>query len=153
MKDKSWNPYGLNNAVLLGKLVEAEEKIKGLVADIDKLKQQNNNLYKSVNMKERALEEYDKMQKLHMKEISKKQQDRMARKDREWKESQDKKEEEWLQQNQKHEDRMAVVEMALEDYGLKMKWMEKGLHLSDLLFAEDDVSIEDDDMSWDEIEE
>ena len=73
MKDKSWNPYGLNNAVLLRKLVEAEEKIKGLVADIDKLKQQNNNLRKSINMKERALEEYDKMQKLHIKEISKKQ--------------------------------------------------------------------------------
>ena len=40
-------------------------------------------------------------------------------KDREQKERQDKKEEEWLQQNQKHEERMAVVEMVLEDYGLK----------------------------------
>ena len=73
MKDKSWNLYKLNNTVLLGKLVEAEEKITGLLVDIDKLKQQNDNLHKSVNMKERALEEYDKMQKLHMKEISKKQ--------------------------------------------------------------------------------
>ena len=47
----------------------------------------------------------------------------------------------------KYEDRMAVVEMALEDYGLKIKWMEKGLYLSDLLGAEDNVSIEDDDTS------
>ena len=77
----------------------------------------------------------------------------MACKDREWKESQDKKEEEWLQKNQKHEDRMAVVEMALEDYGLKMNWTEEGLYLSYLLGAEDDVSIEDDDTSWNEIEE
>ena len=74
-------------------------------------------------------------------------------KDREWKERQDKKEEEWLQQNQKHEERMAVVEMVLEDYGLKMKWTEEGLYVSELLGVEDNVSIEDDDTSWDEIEE
>ena len=48
---------------------------------------------------------------------------------------------------------MAVVEMVLEDYGLKMKQTEKSLYLSDLLGAEDDVLIEDDDTSWDEIEE
>ena len=31
--------------------------------------------------------------------------------------------------------------------------MEEGLYVSELLGAEDDVSIEDDDTSWDEIEE
>ena len=48
---------------------------------------------------------------------------------------------------------MAVVEMALEDYRLKMKQTEEGLYVSELLGIEDDVSIEDDDMLWDEIEE
>ena len=43
------------------------------------------------------------------------------------------------------EDKMSLVEVALEDYDLKLRWTEEGLYLSELLDEERLLSDDEDD--------
>ena len=67
------------------------------------------------------------------------------RKDKEWHKRQEEIEEEMHKRCEIWEDKMSLIEVALEDYDLKLRWMEDGLYFSELLDKERLLSDDEDD--------
>ena len=89
----------------------------------------------------RALNEKEKSIKEHLQEVSTKQRERLKYKDKECKKrqietntKQKDKEVEWIKQSMEYKEKLALIETALEDYDIQIKWTNRELLLTDLLY-------------------
>ena len=62
------------------------------------------------------------------------------------------KEVEWLKRKKEYDDKMALIDLALKDYDIRLEWVEGGARVYDLT-CEDDMSCVSDDSSCDDFAE
>ena len=137
-KDITWNPLGLNNAVLIGKMVEAEERENELKVHVERLKKDNVNLRDQIKKSANELKLQDDKKNVDLNEVCIKHKEHMARNEKEWRKRLDEKEDKWNYQKKVYEDKLALVAEALEEYDLKLRWMEDGFSLLDVMSYEED---------------
>ena len=66
---------------------------------------------------------------------------------------QEEKEAEWMKRMKEYEDKLAIVDVILADYDMRLKWEEGGVKVYDSMYYEDDEMYESDDSSCDDLVE
>ena len=122
-----------------------EEINNKLKATINKLSVENNDLWEKINLKDKDVAAKDNYLQEKLREVSDKQKERLVHKDKKWHKHQEEIEEEMRKRCEIWEDKILLIEVALKDYDLKLRWMEDGLYLSELLDEERLLSDDEDD--------
>ena len=144
--DITSNLYGLYNTVLIDQLVEAVDKIKALKDEMKEMQEHHQMQIKKLTKSNvTALNEKEQSIKEHLQEVSTKQREQLKRKDDECKKRQietdikwKEKEVEWIKQSMEYEQKIALIETALEDYDIQIKWTKGGFLVMDLMYDKEE---------------